>query len=458
MPGHKGKACDDMASWLAQNMWNVDVTELPDTDNLHMPQGPIAQAQRLMAEAVGADESFFMVNGSTGGVYAMMLSVCRPGDSIIVARNCHKSVINGLVLAGLNPIYIWPDTLDEWHIAGQVTPEQIDGALLEHPEVTAVLITSPDYYGLCADVEGIAQVCHNHNIPLLVDEAHGGHFPFHPKMPPSAGRCGADIWVNSLHKTLPALTQASVLHMRRGLVDQGRIKKALKLVQTTSPSYVFMASMDIARYFMVHSGYGALDELMDSIADIAEAVQRMRGILMMGEEVAGKHGVAFKDPTRLCFNVSGLGMTGYGAEAILKRAGVQVEFGDIFNIVLIATVMDNTDAFAQLKNALCGLAANEHDSSYIWNKMLPVLPEARQVMAPREASLGEVEYIPVIASKGRIAAEAVGMYPPGIPLICPGEAINGEIIDILNSAAAAGCGLFGLENDKIAVVKESRYV
>ena len=458
MPGHKGRLCCDDAADLAQDMWQMDITELPDTDNLHMPQGPIVEAQRLMAEAYGADQSFLMVNGSTGGLYTMMLAACKPGDSIVVARNCHKSVINGLILAGLNPIYIWPPVLQDWHIAGQIRPQQVREALEHHPEAAAVLITSPDYYGLCADVAGIASACHERGVPLLVDEAHGAHFVFHESLPPSAGHCGADIWVNSMHKTLPALTQTAVLHVKSCLIDIDRIRAGLQMVQTTSPSYILMASMDIARRYMTNEGWNDLDDLLGHILDLSQWLYGIGGVKMMDESIKDRCGVAFKDPTRLCFDVSSLGIGAIRAEELLRAEGVQVEMADLYNVLLITTAMDDAEDFVALKEAFGQLAASGRNAKAVCYPLFMTLPRPVQSLLPREAALSATERIPLKNTAGRIAAQPIGLYPPGVPLVCPGEIIDENTVEVLLETSALGCRVFNIGEDKmIAVVREKSY-
>lgn len=458
MPGHKGRLYGDDAADLAQDMWQMDITELPDTDDLHMPQGAIMEAQRLMAEAYGADRSFLMVNGSTGGIYAMMLAACKPGDSIVVARNCHKSVINGLILAGLNPIYIWPPMLQDWHITGQIRPEQVGEALEQHPEAVAVLITSPDYYGLCADVAGIAGVCHQRGVPLLVDEAHGAHFAFHESLPPSAGHCGADIWVNSMHKTLPALTQTAVLHVRSRMLDTDRVRAGLQMAQTTSPSYILMASMDMARRYMANEGRSDLNNLLGYIADLSQWLCGMGGVRMMDGSIKGRSGVTFKDPTRLCLDISGLGIGGVAAEELLRAEGVQAEMADLYNVVFITTVMDNAKDFAVLKEALIRLAASGRNAKEVYHPPVMTLPHPVQTLSPRQAALGAAERVSLEDAAGRIAAQPIGLYPPGIPAVCPGEFIDRDTIEVLLEASARVGRVFNMGEDKmVAVVREKAY-
>lgn len=450
MPGHKGKPISDDAESLASLMWQMDVTELDGTDNLHMPEGAIKKAQSLMAQAYGAKRSFFMVNGATAGIYTMLMAACRPGDTVIIGRNCHKSVINGLVIAGLNPVYVWPDTLEKWHTAGQVETGGIEKALDEHRDAKAVLITSPDYYGLCADVAAIADICHRRGVPLLVDEAHGAHLVFSKALPPDAGSCGADAWVDSMHKTLPSLTQTAVLNVNSDLLDIGEVKSAEQLVQTTSPSYILMASMDIARRYMATNGNCKLSELLGYIDDMVEWAGNIEGLRMMtSDDVVGDCGVAYKDATRVCFDVSARGISGIEAGAIMREHGVQVEMADLYNIVLITTVADDADDFEAVKKAVAMLPKLSNAGLPAFNK---VLPHAKQAMSPREAVFAHKEYVPIDRARGRIAAQSIGIYPPGIPLICPGEVISGEITDMLDTILAQGGRVFNIGRDTTITV------
>jgi arginine/lysine/ornithine decarboxylase len=358
----------------------------------------------------------------------------------------------------LNPIYIWPPVLQDWHIAGQIRPQQVREALEHHPEAAAVLITSPDYYGLCADVAGIASACHERGVPLLVDEAHGAHFVFHESLPPSAGHCGADIWVNSMHKTLPALTQTAVLHVKSCLIDIDRIRAGLQMVQTTSPSYILMASMDIARRYMVNEGWNGLDDLLGYILDLSQWIYGINGVKMMDESINGRCGVAFKDPTRLCFDVSDLGIRAIRAEELLRAEGVQVEMADLYNVVLITTAMDDAEDFVALKEAFGQLAASGRNAKAIYYPPVMILPHPVQSLLPREAALSATECIHLKNTAGRIAAQPIGLYPPGVPLVCPGEIIDENTVEVLLATSALGGRVFNIGEDKmIAVVREKAY-
>jgi arginine decarboxylase len=298
----------------------MDLTELDELDDLHHPEGVIAEAQALAAKAFGAETTHFLVNGATAGIHAMVGAVCNPGDTLIVPAETHPAVAGGMILAGAQPLFLPAASCHDGHLAPAVTPEAVAAALLAHPEAKAVLVTSPTACGVACDLAAIAQLCHAHDKPLLVDESHGAHFHFHPGLPPSAMAAGADMAVQATHETLSALAQAAMLHVRGDRVSRPRVRNVLQLIQSSSPNYLLMASLDTARRQMAVNGRGLLDGAIALSEDARHRLGALEGL-----EVLGPAGHVAFDPTRLTVRVAALGLTGFQVQVQLRARDIQPE-------------------------------------------------------------------------------------------------------------------------------------
>ncbi|HEY9736470.1 MAG TPA: aminotransferase class I/II-fold pyridoxal phosphate-dependent enzyme, partial [Trichocoleus sp.] len=276
-PGHKrGQGIPKrLQALLGESVFAADLPELPELDNLFAPEGAIAQAQALAAAAFGAEQTYFLANGSTCGIEAAVLAACRPGEKIVVPRNAHQSVVSALILSGALPVWVQPEYDASWDLVGAVRPEAVAMALQQHPDSRAVLVVSPTYQGICSDLAGIADIAHSYGLPLLVDEAHGPHFTFHPDLPTPALAAGADLAVQSTHKVLSALTQASMLHVQGDRICRQRLQRALQLTQSTSPSYLLLASLDAARQQMALEGYSLLSETLNRVLEARSHLQHL---------------------------------------------------------------------------------------------------------------------------------------------------------------------------------------
>lgn len=451
MPGHKGGK--GFSPEFLKNLAGMDITEIPGSDNLHNPQGAIAKAQRLAAKAFGADYTYFLVNGSTCGIYAMVLAACPPGSKLLVPRNCHKSIWNALILGDIQPIYLQPGYDTSRQLITQISPEEVKKALIEHPDVEGMILVHPNYYGMCSNIEEIARILHSRGKVLLVDEAHGAHFPFHPSLPPSASKAGADLWVQSAHKTLPAFTQSAYLHGRRGRVDFSRVEEILRMVQSTSPSYILMASLDWARGVMASHGEELLTQLMDRLVETRAS---LRNLGIQSFERTCWREVSALDPTRLVLDLRGLGITGYKGEELLRKQGIQVEMSDWFHVVLICTIADGHQEMDRLVQGCRNLTKEKSINRATFPISLSISWEIpKQMLSPREAFYSEVEKIPLKESAGRISAGTIGAYPPGIPRYCPGELIEREGLEELIQIQENGGILFGITKEgMVAVVKD----
>ncbi|TDA67442.1 MAG: aminotransferase class I/II-fold pyridoxal phosphate-dependent enzyme [Clostridia bacterium] len=459
VPGHKqGRGLPAFREYVGEATMAMDLTCLPYIDNLCNPSGVIKEAEALAAEAFGADHAFFLVNGTTSGIQAMILTVCQPGDKIIVPRNAHKSVLGGLIISGACPVYVNPEVNHEFGISMGITPEAVEWALQQHPDARAVLVIHPNYYGTTSDLAGIVRVSHSFGVPVLVDEAHGGHFGFHPDLPPSAMEVGADMVASSTHKLLGSLTQSSMLLLREGLISPSRLKAVLNLTQTTSPSYLLLCSLDAARQQMATSGRELLDQVLARAAWVRQELSCIPGINLLDTSVAGTAGCKELDLTKIVVNVRNLGISGYQMESILRQQyRLQVELADLYNVLNLITIGDTWDTVKLLVEAIKDIASLGFDQKLV--KLTPHLPRLPQVsVLPREAFYGETVTVPLSEAAGETSGEIITAYPPGIPLICPGETITQEIIDYICFLKKENADLQGLEDETFEQIKVLRHV
>lgn len=465
-PGHKqGKGVEArFREFLGEHPLAIDLTQVLGTDDLQQPTGVILEAMGLAAEAYGVDQSYFLVNGSSSGNHAMLLAVCNPGDEVILPRNAHKSIASGLIFSGVVPRYMMPEFDEELQVDHTVTVDTVRRALAEHPNARAVMIVSPTYYGATADLAGIAYLCRERGKALLVDEAWGPHLHFHPNLPMSATAAGADLAVNSTHKLLSALSQASMLHYRRGIVDQGRLEAVLRLFLSTSPSCLLIASLDVARMQMATEGEELLDRTISLAEELRGELNTIPGLSCWGREIVGRPGVHDLDPTKLTITARSLGYTGYEIEKIMRyRHSIQLELADLFNTIALITIGTTREEGRKLVDAFRVLAANPtgaptngcHNPFREHKKVkLPDWPPQR--LTPREAFVAPHKVIPIREAQGMVSTELVTPYPPGIPIICPGEEISNDIIDYLFVEMEAGSRITGLADPDFNTIRVVR--
>lgn len=457
-PGHKsGKGiATRFVKYVGHKIFSIDLTTLDEVDSLQKPVGVIKEAQELAAMAYGADRSFFLVNGTSVGNHAMVMTACGPGSGILMARNCHKSVVAGTILAGATPHYIHPDVDSTLKMTMNVSFDSVRAAVEAHPWIKTLFITSPNYYGICADLASIIPFAHERGMAVLVDEAHGPHLGFHPELPPSALSMGADMCVQSTHKIIGGMTQASMMHAKAGRVDVGTLAGVLKFVQTTSPSYILMASLDLARMQMATEGEKLLEKALGLARDARERINALPGLFCIGREAVMERGLGGLDETKLAINVGGLGMSGYAVSQMLNvEYGIQVEMSDPFHVLVIVSIGDRNEDLDLLVGALEDISAKSlptHGRSAA-GMMLPRFNIVHG-LTPREAFFAAHEYVPVEGSAGRLSSEIVTVYPPGIPLLVPGEVITDEVISYLTGVSGLGGFVDGLSEDgRIGVVK-----
>lgn len=444
-PGHKqGRGvAESLRNLLGSQVFKADLTELENLDNLSAPEGVIKEAQELAAAAFGADDSWFLVNGSTAGIIAGILATCGDGDKIILPRNVHKSAISGLILSGAIPIFVQPEYDPILDIAHSITPEDVAHALQEHPDAKAVMMVYPTYYGVCGNVEAIANLAHQYNIPLLVDEAHGPHFAFHPDLPPTALSKGADLTVQSIHKVLSSLTQSAILHVKGERIERDRISKALQLLQSSSPSYLLLSSLDAARQQMALFGKDLLTQTLQ-LAEIArKEISRIPQLSVL--ELYPSAGFKNIDRTRLTVIVSELGITGFAAEDFLAQQGVLAEFSSAKHLTFIIS-LGNTQADIEKLVLSFRKLAQEHlgeRSSELFDKSPVYFNHQPPKITPRQAFFAATETLPIERAVSRICAETICPYPPGIPVLMPGELITPDALEYLLNMQAIGSEIIG---------------
>lgn len=456
VPGHKnGMGMErEFKEFLGEHVFKIDVTLLKLVDSLHHPRGVIKEAQELAADAYGSDACFFSIQGTTTAVQTMILSVVGEGEKIIVPRNVHKSVTTGIIMSGAIPVYMNPEFNKRLGIAQGVTPETVAKTLTKHPDAKAVLIINPTYYGVATDIKKITDIVHSYNKPLIVDEAHGPHLGFNEKLPLSAMDAGADMCAQSTHKIIGSLTQSSLLHVKKERIDVRRVQQVLNIIQTTSPSYILMASLDCARKQIALEGKALLDRAIELAEYARKEINSINGLYCFGKEIIGEPGVFAIDPTKITISCRDLGITGYQLENILAdKYGILIELSDLYNVLAVGSYGDTRESMDKLIMAL-----KEISSEYINQNSrqpdfldIPAIPES--FLTPREAFNSKKTSINLKHSAGRISGEFLMAYPPGIPILCPGEIITKDIIEYTEELKAAGLYVQGTEDTSIENIK-----
>ena len=455
VPGHKrGKGNKELTKFLGEKCMTVDVNSMKPLDNLCHPVSVIHEAECLAADAFGASHAFFIVNGTTSAVQSMILTACKKGDKIILPRNVHRSVINALILCGAVPIYVNPDVDNTLGIALGMSLKYVKQAILDNPDAKAVLVNNPTYYGICSNLKAITQFAHEHNMLVLVDEAHGTHFYFGENMPASAMSAGADMASVSMHKSGGSLTQSSFLLVGKN-VDPGYTRQIINLTQTTSGSYLLLSSLDISRKNLALNG----KEIFARVADIAQyardEINQIGDYYAYSRELINGDTIYDFDITKLSIYTLNIGLAGIEVYDILRDDyDIQAEFGDLGNILAYISVGDRRQDIERLVSALSeirrrfkrdktGMLNHEYINPYV-------------ALAPQTAFYADKESLPINESSGKICSEFVMCYPPGIPILAPGEMITNEILEYIDYAKEKGCFLTGTQDmniEHINVVK-----
>ena len=464
IPGHKkGQGMDPaFREFVGDNVLSIDLINIAPLDDLHSPKGAIAQAQKLAAEAFGADHTFFSVQGTSGAIMTMILTVVGPGDKILVPRNVHKSIMSAIVFAGAIPIFIHPEVDTELGISHGISPDSVEKALIKYPDTKAVLVINPTYYGFAADLKKIVEIVHRRNIPVVVDEAHGVHIKFHDDLPLSAMQAGADMAATSVHKLGGSMTGSSVLNVREGLVSAKRVQSVFSMLTTTSTSYPLLASLDTARRQLAVHGHDLLEDTIRLAKDTRKRINAIPHLTCVGKEKLGSPATYDMDPTKLLISVKDLGITGHQAEEWLRHhANLEVELSDLYNILCILTVADTKKETNILVNALSRLSKQFETDAVITEVQVNIPEIPALAMTPRDAFYAQTESIPLAEAEGYICAEFIMVYPPGIPIFIPGEIITQDNIEYIQMNIKAGLPVQGPEDDtlqNIRVIKERKAI
>lgn len=445
VPGHKrGKGSRELTEFLGEKCMTVDVNSMKPLDNLCHPVSVIREAEELAADAFGAANAFFMVNGTTSAVQSMVLTACKKGDKIILPRNVHRSVINALILCGAVPVYINPQTDQRLGIALGMALEDVRRAIEENPDAVAVLVNNPTYYGVCSNLLEITRLAHAHGMRMLVDEAHGTHFYFGENMPLSAMAAGADMASVSMHKSGGSLTQSSFLLTGPG-VNAGYARQVINLTQTTSGSYLLLSSLDISRKNLAMHGREIFRRVCNMARYAREEINAIGDYYAYGRELVNGDTVFDFDETKLSVNTFELGLAGIEVYDILRdEYDIQVEFGDIGNVLAYISVGDRVQELERLVSALSEIRRRYKKDKAGMLRHEYINP--RVVRTPQEAFYAEKESLPLRQSAGRVCSEFVMCYPPGIPILAPGEEITEEILEYIAYAKAKGCFMTGPED------------
>lgn len=457
MPGHKkGKIYDKLGYGdLVKNLYKMDTTEIIETDNLHSPEGIIKDSQERASKIFRSEKSYYLVNGSTCGIQAAILSTCSPGEKILVNRDCHQSAINAFILGDINPIYIKGSICEDTYTIKGVNEQDVLDAIDNNSDIKVLMLTYPSYYGMVFDLEKICTYAHEKGIVVIVDEAHGAHLGLSDKLPKSALEQGADIVIQSIHKTLPSFTQSSIIHVQGDLIDKKNLERFLKIVQSSSPSYVMMASLEIAIDIYDRYGKDLMQGLLSNIDDFEKDLSEINGV-----KVLKGH-----DKTKVFVSLKDLGINGYDLEETLRyKYNIQVELSNYYGVLLICTIGNEKDDFDKFLCAiksivedLSGDKNNDLDKSEdnVTKLMKLNYPDLipQKIISPREAFYSDKKAVLLKESIGKISGEYIIPYPPGISLTSPGEIITQEVIDYILACKQYGMHVSGLKDSSLEIIE-----
>lgn len=456
VPGHKqGKGCPKLTEFLGEKCLSVDVNSMKPLDNACHPISIIKEAEELAADAFKASHAFFMVGGTTSSVQAMIMSVCKKNDKLIMPRNVHKSAINSMVLCGAIPVYVNPSIDKGLGIPLGMSISDLEYAIKQNPDAKGVFVNNPTYYGICSDLKTIVKLAHKYSMKVLVDEAHGTHFYFGDDLPISAMKAGADFAAVSVHKTGGSLTQSSFLLLGNN-VNAGYVRQIINLTQSTSASYLLLSSLDIARSHLAIDGKYLFKEVLELSRYAREEIQKEGGYYAFGKEILNKDSIFDFDEIKLSVHTRAMGLAGIEVYDILRdEYGIQIEFGDIGNILAIISLGDKLLPVERLISALVEVKRRYKKETLGMYSVEYINPDV--IMAPQDAFYREKHRIKISESYGKICGEFIMCYPPGIPILAPGERITKDIIEYIMYAKAKGCLLTGTEDmqvENLMIVRE----
>lgn len=453
VPGHKmGTSFDAEGRSRFQSLLPLDLTELSGLDDLHHPEGVIAMAQELAAEAFHAEWTRFLVGGTTAGNLALIMTVCKPGDKILIQRNCHKSVYHGLIMAQATPVFIVPAVDLSSGVAAGLRREDVERALQLHPDAKAVFLTNPTYYGMGIDLAKMAATVHRFNVPLLVDEAHGAHYGFHPALPPSAMQCGADAAVQSTHKMGTSMTMTSMLHVQGTRINRDRLQRILGMIQSSSPSYPLMASLDLARRHMVYQAKKEIDQVLPWLQQLREQIAATTWLdtpLLTENRV-----YSTLDPLKLLLRLRTGVINGFQLQDMMEQEGIFPELAETTHVLLAASTGTSPGDVEKVSQFLDRVEVDgvPQESSPVDIGMLASSFLREQVLPMHEAVDAASQPVSLQQAVGRISANMVIPYPPGIPLLLPGERIDAEAIALLHELKSAGAKFQGVKDPELRMI------
>ncbi|KAB2328870.1 aminotransferase class I/II-fold pyridoxal phosphate-dependent enzyme [Cytobacillus depressus] len=444
VPGHKyGNLIPEQAKEYYQHLLKLDATELNGLDDLHSPEGAIFEAEKLLAEFYQAKKSFFLINGSTVGNLAMIMAAIGENDTVLIQRNCHKSILNGIHLVKANPVFLGPDYDEDWGVAGGVSVETVKLAIQEFPNAKAIILTYPNYYGMVYELEELIHYAQSKGIPVLVDEAHGAHFAGSRLFPPSAVQLNADLVVQSAHKTLPAMTMGAYLHFNSKLLSEKRVRHFLQILQSSSPSYPIMASLDIARHYLATYSDKDMEYLLQKVNEFRRRLQQIKGIKVLS------YHKGLGDPLKVTIQ-STTGLSGYELQSMLEGVGVYTEMADPYNVLLVFPLIKaNMELSIEEMTAHFEKALQSIPNS-LMSKIIPFKKPSISKLALSANQMADRESvsIPLEEATGKICAQLIIPYPPGIPLLFPGEIVRKEDIGNIHLLLQTGARFQGGEHLK----------
>ncbi len=483
MPGHKRQV--EMGITSFPNPFSVDITEIEGFDNLHHAKDILRESMDRAAAVYGADRTYYMVNGSTGGILSAISGVTAPGGKIIMARNSHKAAYHAVLLGRLDPVYVYPDYAEDYGIQGGIDPAAVEAAFENTADervmqsgtedgggIQAVFITSPTYEGMVSDIGAIAEIAHRHGVPLIVDEAHGAHFPFGDNFPRSALECGADIVIQSLHKTLPSLTQTAVMHIKGGFADKAGVERYLSVFQSSSPSYVFLASIENCIRYMDGEGRERMEQYAVSLGKLMECGRKFKHLRLVDDSICGRFHIKDRDASKIVVSTKNCSMNGAEAAKLLRsRCHLEPEMACGSYLILMTSLMDTEDGFRRLYEALCCLdelagsresgmeeiaeAGKKAETGQSWDGTAATwLSGLRKIGKISDAWGQKLKNIPLKDAAGAVSGGFITVYPPGVPMIVPGELISHQAVELIRENSEIGLTVEGIGADGTVAVSD----
>lgn len=445
MPGHKKGAIYKMLGYqdILENLYKLDTTEIPGTDNLHSPEECIKESLKRASEVFKSDKTFYLVNGSTCGIEAAIMASVNPKEKIILNRDCHQSAINSCIIGDIDPIYVNPSINKNSNTLSGVSFDDVKRVIDSNLDAKAVFLTYPTYFGDVFDLKSICSYAHKKGMIVIIDEAHGAHLGLSEKLPETALSQGADIVIQSTHKTLPSFTQSSMIHIKGNRININKLTNMLRITESSSPSYLLMASLDIAVDIYEKNGFDLMDKLLSNINEFKSELYKLKNIKVDES----------KDYTKIFLNTKKLGITGHELENILRENyNIQVELSNYYGVLLIATIGNTKDEFLKLKDVLFEIDKIYKKEYHLKSVSYPIkLP--KKILSPREAFYMDKKNVKIENSIGKISGEYIIPYPPGVSLVSPGEEITKEVIEYIIECKSKGMNVNGVKDSELRFIQ-----